>query len=260
MNVITYFGADSALGVTMLAQSVANVLAENKHKVLLILASSNPLFDYFDPKMKFTRSIDELRPSLRSGKITKDDVLNICITHKNLTILPPIKDLTLIRYYKENDLERIINSINNCFEYVIIDGGSNIQYPLSISSLLCAKKLYVVISQQEKTLNRFKLLSETVLKPLDLEYEVIVNKYNEDSRTYNIKHIQSITKQEDIITIPYCENGWEAEFNKETLIKYPKYRESIRSSVQDIVSTYKVNKTSTSKLFLESWLNDEYGS
>ena len=46
-KIISFFGADYSVGTTMTAQSTAEILAENRKKVLLILASSNPLMDYF---------------------------------------------------------------------------------------------------------------------------------------------------------------------------------------------------------------------
>ena len=96
-KIISFFGADYSVGTTMTAQSTAEILAENRKKVLLILASSNPLMDYFKTGDIINRSIDELRPSLRAENLTKEEVMNICYRTKNLTVLPPIKDLTLKR-------------------------------------------------------------------------------------------------------------------------------------------------------------------
>ena len=103
----------------------------------------------------------ELRPSLRAENLTKEEVMNICYRTKNLTVLPPVKDLTLIRFFRETDLETIINLVIDNFNFIVIDGGYNIQHPLNISALMCCNKLFVVITQQEKSLNRYRLLKET---------------------------------------------------------------------------------------------------
>ncbi|MEG0292270.1 MAG: hypothetical protein RR495_03800 [Anaerovoracaceae bacterium] len=257
-KVITYFGADSSVGTTMIAQTTAVALSEIKKRVLLIFASSNPLMDYIEIKAYSDRSIDELRPSLRSGQLSKEEILNVCLNQKSLTILPPIKDMTLIRYYKENDLNKIIELVSDDFDYIIIDGGTNIQYPLGISALLCSDKRYIVITQQEKTINRYKLLAETVLKPLNLSYNIILNKFDSNSISYSYKNVQSITGKQNILQIQYCENGWEAELNRETLVKYPKYKDCIKDMVKDIDVDYTVIEKSKSKLFLESWIANEY--
>lgn len=233
-KIISFLGADYSVGTTMTAQSTAEILAENRKKVLLILASSNPLMDYFKTGDIINRSIDELRPSLRAENLTKEEVMNICYRTKNLTVLPPVKDLTLIRFFRETDLETIINLVIDNFDFIVIDGGCNIQHPLNISALMCCNKLFVVITQQEKSLNRYRLLKETVLNPLNLNHSIIVNKFTETSPYYSKKNLFQVTGIREIFMIKNCDNSWEAEIQKETLLKYPKYKEGIKSMVRDI--------------------------
>lgn len=256
-KIVTFFGASAGVGTTMLSLDIALQLAERRKKVMYVFASSNPSTDFLDNSKFANRSLDELRPSLRAGNITKEEILNVCYKKDKLYILPPIKDMTLIRTFTENDLKNIFDLIKDDFDNIIVDAGSNIQYPLGISALLTNDQLFVVLTQQEKVINRYVLLKETILKPLQLKHSIIVNMYNRISPSYTIENIKAMTKADSIFPVQAVEQGWEAEILRETLIKYPKYKDGIKPMVNEIVAEYNVIGKSKTLAFLENWRASE---
>ena len=241
-EVITFFGADSSVGTTMLAQSVAEKLSE-KGKTLFIMASSRPAMDFYKAGGDYVRSIDELRPMLRSGNISIRDILGICYKTGKIYILPPPTDIIRVRQFFESDLRTILDLAKIEFDYIVIDGGCDLQYPLGVSSLTLASKVFIVIKQSEKSLRGFKFLSETFLNPLCIVYDVVLNQYDETFMYYRLEKIKRLLKDLRIFTVCNIERGEEAELRMETLMRFSLFREQIRillidSGIIRLPSTY----------------------
>lgn len=237
---VTFFGAGSGVGTTMIAQSVAEALAFNGVRVMFILASSSPFWDYCKQNGRNDNTIDSLRAKLHSDDVDKSDIMDICYKKDGFCILPPISNLTMIKYYKEDDIDRICELINEDFDYIIIDGGSNIQYPLGISALNSGEKVYIVVKQTEKSLNRFKLLAESVLNSMAKNYSIIVNDFIPESPYYSLRILEGLFKRK-VHSIPYMKNGSDAELRRETLMILPRYRNGIIEFLkeEDFLDEYK---------------------
>lgn len=226
-EVITFFGADSSVGTTMLAQSVAEKLSE-EGKTLFIMASSSPIIDFLNVKGQPLRSLDELRPLLRAGSISVKDVMGICYRRGDLYILPPPLDTIRVRYFVESDLKTILDLAKIEFDHVVIDAGCDLQYPLGASALISANKVFIVMKQAEKSLRRFRLLSESFLNPLSVDYDVVINQYDETSVYYRLDKLKKILKNLRLFTICRIKRGEEAELRMETLMRFSLFREQIK--------------------------------
>lgn len=228
-----FFGGDNQVGTTMLAQSVAELVGKKGEKTLLILASGQYGTDYISNKVNF--SLDDIRSNLASNNLLSGDVRDIVMEYNGISVLPGIKNISTIKYYSEEDIDKIVNSIENDYDQIIIDGGCNVQYGLNISSLKYGKNRYYVVTQQEKCLRRFENICNTILKPLEYSGKLVINKYMNNMGFYNKKQIETKLSFNESIILGYVEYGWVAEQDKSTLLKYPKFHEGINNIVNDIL-------------------------
>ncbi|MEF9921722.1 MAG: hypothetical protein RR313_07025 [Anaerovoracaceae bacterium] len=232
-KIITFFGGDSQVGTTMIAQSVAEIIAKGGNRVALIMASSEYGLDYIDQNQDL--SLDDLKTNITNNHLTVEDVKGIMFEHNDISIVPGIKNITTLKYYGEDDIEIMIKPLEKNYDFIIIDAGNNVQYGLSMSALKHSEKRYYVITQQEKSVRRFKNLQQSILGPLNWNGQIIINKYNGNMAFYSPKQIEEIFKTKKAFTISYIEYGWQAESDRSTLLKYPKFAEGIKQIVNDIL-------------------------
>ncbi|MEG0156205.1 MAG: hypothetical protein RR626_03545 [Anaerovoracaceae bacterium] len=233
-RVITIVGATAEVGTTMIAQSIAEELSK-ENKVLFIMASSNTGLDYLNYDGKAVGSLDDLRTAIEEKALRKREVEGILITDKGMQVLPPIKDLIKARYYNATTLEDIHVCIGADYDYLVIDGGGNVQMPLCVASLCVTDmELYVVVTQQEKMIKRYREFKENVMIPLELQGKVIVNRYLSSPAFPGLKQLEGRLQEKNLFPVGYSEYGWQAELDKESLMKYPKYREGIKAITEEI--------------------------
>lgn len=232
-KIITFFGGDTQVGTTMIAQSVAEILA-NKYdkKVLLILASSNIGIDYMNKETD--KNFDDIRLNLFENTLTKAEVQDTICTYGKIDFIPPITDTTTIKYYSINTINTIRNLMEDDYELFIVDGGSNLNNPLSISSLKDADERYYVVTQSYKCLNRYLYINRKILSPLNYTGDVIVNRYVNQSFAYNIKDILNILEKEEVLSIAMSNDGNLAEATNDTLISDNVFLRDINKLVDKI--------------------------
>ncbi|NLY81973.1 MAG: AAA family ATPase [Clostridiales bacterium] len=231
-KVITCFGADFGVGTTMIAQSVSEKLSKEGKKVLLMLCSGNYGNDYVVTDEE--SSLDDIKANLVSGNLVKEDIEGIMIRTSGLDIIPGIRDITRIKYYVEDDLQKIISIVRNDYDYIVIDGGCNINYGIGISSLLIADRIYFIITQQEKSIRRFINQYYSVLYPMKIQGRLISNKYLAEHGNQGIVEIEAFIGKKPAITVEYVKEGWIAEIRKNTLLSDSKFRTGIEDIVSDI--------------------------
>ena len=215
-QIIGFFGGDSQTGTTMIAWSFAERLSEKGEKVLFIMGSGND--DHAILKYEGGHSMDELKPALRSGNVEKEDFLQCLEKKKQLWILPGVKNSLAAEQYLENTFDILLEHVQGEFDYVIIDGGSDVRQGLMISALHACTCRYFVVTQQAKGLYRFLRCRERLLMPLGLNGSLILNKYRKDPALFLKKDICKMTAQEEILTIPYVAEGWQVEMEKKNLL------------------------------------------
>jgi len=235
-NIISFFGGDTQVGTTMVSQSVATCLSKNKKKVLLMLCSGN----YGDDYLNFSadHSLDDIKVNLSSNNICKEDVDGILINQGDIKVLPGVKDITRVKYYKEDDVGKITSVIKGDYDYIIIDAGSNVNYGINISSLLESDKVYFIVTQQEKSIRRFINTYYKVLYPLNIMGKVINNKYKEEYGNNSLLELEEVIGRGDFININYTSDSWIAEIKHSTLLNDGKYKSGIMEIIGDITGDY----------------------
>lgn len=232
-KIVTFFGGDSQVGVTMIAQSVSEVIGKANKSVLLILANSTFGNDFIKDNIEF--SIDDIKTHINSNSLTEEDIENITVIYNGISILPGIKNIINLKFYGDDDLQQIVNLMRHRYDVIIIDGGCNVQYGLNISSLKYAESRYYIISQREKSIRRFNNVNEKILKPLGYKGKIIINSYLGNVGTYGKKEIEEILDEKVWFTVPAVDYGWMSEENKTTLLKNNKFADAINFIVKDII-------------------------
>jgi MinD-like ATPase involved in chromosome partitioning or flagellar assembly len=236
-EIISFFGGDTQVGTTMISQSVASSLGKKKKRVLLMLCSGNYGNDYLDNNTDY--SIDDIKANLLSNNICKEDIDGILVRQDEYKILPGVKDITRVKYYREDDVGKITSVIKNDYDYIIIDAGSNVNYGINISALLEADKIFFIITQNEKTIKRFINTYYKVLNPLRIKGKIINNKYR-DEFGGNIFELKEILGKGNFINVNYSEEGFYAEIKHTTLLNDNKFRNGINEIIRDITGEVKV--------------------
>ena len=233
-KVITFFGAESKVGTTMLAQSVAEELAARKKSCLLIFASSE-MYDNYLKEDNSIVSLDNLS-DINPENLKLQDVKKVITKANGLEYIKGSNKPLKIRYFSEKLIPKIVKLAP--YDYIVVDGGHNYHFPLPVSSLLAATDMYYVLTQNAKAVNRFKdtislILNAPALKTV-AEKTIIVNKHSKEG-VYTPEMISEITGLA-YLAVPRVPNAKTCEINQHTLNRMSKpYKTSIASMVDNIV-------------------------
>lgn len=235
-EIITFFGGDSKVGTTMIMQSFSEELEKRGEKVLMIFASSEAYDEFLEDRMELT--IDSLR---ENEEINKADVEKIIYKKDNLSYIRGCDKFLKIRYFNVSLLEKVVEICSQDFDYIVIDGGHNYQYPLPISSLKVATKRYFVLTGNSKTISRFDWMYKNILHAKKVmaisdRDEIILNFTEKEDKTYSKEMLEKIYKRK-VSTIPKVFNGHFSEDKRETLLKMPnssRFREGINNLINGI--------------------------
>ena len=230
-KVIVFFGGDSQVGTTMIAQSFAELLSQRGHRVLFILGSGK----YGDSfiKMGLPHSIDDLKAGIRSGKIEKEELMQSLEMKKNLLILPGVRNPLMAKHFPENTYQILLESAKEEFDYIVIDGGSEFQLGITISALNYSDERFFLTTQQAKSLYRYALYRKQIFEPLNLKSRLIINKYLRDPALFLKSDILKFCGVSEAKVVPYIEYGWQAEMEGVSLMQHKGFYKAIEKLVEE---------------------------
>lgn len=223
-NVITFFGADNKVGTTMIAHSVAEMMAMHTDlSIGLLCLNNNPSREYL--KSNINTGIDNIKIKLFNNVLNADELVQVCVKENDaLYILPGVDYSPDARLFMPEHITRLINMASKKFDIVLIDAGSNIDSGLAIASLKLAKARYLIITQQEVVRKNFKRIENQVLQSLGLDikkFMLIVNKYIGSDFMYNSQQLSNMYGAILATVIPHADFfGWKAEIEEQTLLHY----------------------------------------
>lgn len=246
---IGFIGGDSQVGTTMTAQAVAEVLAAEGARVLFVLASGKTGNDYISNRDN--RSIDDIKANLINGHIDGYELGQVLTKEKELWVLPGIRDVISASYYTERVTEPLCRAAED-FDFVIFDCGDDLKQGLTISGVNICDERYVVLTQQEKTLRRFAYMKEYILDPLNLKGKLLINKHKANVSLLTGGEIGRMFSMEVCGKIPYIEYGWQAEIERNTLLKDAKYSRAIYNIADVITGKTRESKSWLKNLILKS--------
>lgn len=230
-KVVTFFGADSKVGTTMIAQSCAEWIADHTDlRIGLLFLNGSSGEDYL-PFSEGTIGLEELKIKLMNNILTPEELLQTFYRQRNLYVLQGAKNMIELRYYHPAHIERLLTLARSVLDVIIIDCGSDIQLGMTIGSLNATKCRYLVTTQQENAHRRFKNV-EQILKLLqftDDDFFLVVNKYLSHNSIYSGSQLAKMYQKQLAVTVPNLDQiGWQAEIDQKTLLQSSdEYRQQI---------------------------------
>lgn len=239
-NVIVFFGADSKVGTTMIAQSVAEQISENENiRVLFAILDGTPGMDYIQNADKQI-SIDDMRAKVINNMLSKTELMDICLKQNNLYVLQGTQSYIYRRYYHPEHVEAFLKQLSEAFDIVIVDAGSNVELGMTIGALTASCYRFLVCTQQSNCLRNFNRLDIQILSKLKIkEFFLIVNKYIENDQLPNGYKLADLYDAPFICTVPYSEYGLQAEIEQFTIqqLKDDEYKNAI-GKIVDLIGAF----------------------
>ena len=222
-NVILFYGCDSQVGTTMTALSAAELLAEKGKNVLYISAGSIPgiAFSTAEPA--------GAAADLWDSTEDEDEIMQLMAKHCGVDILQGVRSWMNGGNYLKGVLSEMCRTCSRIWDYVIVDGGSSGEASMGQDALDFAGMIFLVLTQQEKSLHRWKMRREWVENRMQAKPYFVVNKFVSNRTFYKESQLQKLLSCEEdrLSTIPYLPYGWQAELEKCTLMKYRTFRKAV---------------------------------
>lgn len=227
-RIMSFFGADSKVGVTMTCQAMLDYLAQSQpgvKKILLHLNHKQSL-DYIKTK---DSSIDDLKHLITANLLTEQDLLrNTIEVEENAYILGGCRSIVGAKSYHPQEIQRLIDFCEKNFDWILIDAGCSPENGLSLGALLYSEECYLITTQQVSAFHNYLRICD-ILDPLGVYFHgLMLNKFipgflpaeNELSQRYNM---------EILSTLPYeLQEEWQSELENESLYHRSKgYRKNL---------------------------------
>ncbi len=257
-NVFTFYGADSKVGTTMVAQSVAEFIAENTELKVLTIFLSGKSSDYY-VNVTNPPTLDILKTKLFSEILSDTEVMHNCVKVKdNLYMLFGISMFLERRQYEPKHIETLFKIIKSNFDCVIVDAGSYVELGCTLGAIHETNHRYLVTNTSLNTLNDYTDLRQQVLNRLKVDSaKLVINKYGENE-VYSGDELSKLYCSEFLCNIPLIENSLACEYEKKTLLSFEdkEYNTAIEIIINDILGylNVKYERTYVEKKSLFSFL------
>lgn len=259
-NIITFFGTDSKVGTTSIAQNLALYLSNNlKDKYIMYLClNGQDGLDYSINAQKIKESsISNIKSNLKINILTLATVFDYCCKiNDNLYLLRGESDIKETVYYNQNEINRLIELCKENFHFVIIDAGNinNLHLRMTYSALINSDNKILITDQTPKSNDLFIKAKLNILEPLEIkDFKCVVNKYIKDNIMQKKDKLIEQYKLPIISTIPYIDDYYHIanEQNIEQFMKDKYYKKSIQELAEYITKKQgiKINDNTHKKTF-----------
>lgn len=178
-NLFCFHGIDHKVGVTMTAQSVAELIASanDNINVLLISLNGRKSCEYVREEV---RNIDDYKLQIDSKMLLSKEFIRDCKYKSNLYFLAGLENEHEERYYFPDSAKYLLESIEGDFDIIIGDTGSELDNGLALGGMAVAKKNYLITTQLESNLDRYTKRAPWFEKA-EINFEsIIINKFCEE--------------------------------------------------------------------------------
>jgi len=228
-KLFSFHGMDHKVGVTMIAQSVAELIANERKdlKILLITLNGRKNAGYVKENIE---TIDNYRMQIDSKIIISKDFLGGTKRYENLHMLAGLIKESEERYYFPDSAAYLLEAVEDQFDIIISDTGSEIDNGLAVGGLLLSNNNYLILTQLESSLRRFEEQGERFSKANIIFEKYIVNKF-EEKDPYTLQYIEKRLKLEKdmLMKVKNVDYGKQAEMEYRSLIEFrdDKYKSDI---------------------------------
>ena len=229
MTSIGFFAGSASSGSTMLAVSTSKLLADMGKRVLHIFSGISSLYSYVEKNN--AGSLDDIKSSLVGRSLTEEEIKATAKTVGGIELIASNKSFLMANTFPVDSFEQILNS-SRCFDYVIVDAGSDFRTALTISALCYCNKRIVSITQEPNSISNFKELDNDILSNFG-DFDLVIYKYLRDKSLYSKDDIAYLLKRDISCVIPYSQFGSYAQIERKTLIGEKRYRRAVESFIRD---------------------------
>ena len=229
MTSIGFFAGSASSGSTMLAVSTSKLLADMGKRVLHIFSGISSLYSYVEKNN--AGSLDDIKSSLVGRSLTEEEIKATAKTVGGIEQIASNKSILMSNTFHVDSFEQILNS-SRCFDYVIVDAGSDFRTALTISALCYCNKRIVSITQEPNSISNFKELDNDILSNFG-DFDLVINKYLRDKSLYSKDDIAYLLKRDISCVIPYSQFGSYAQIERKTLIGEKRYRRAVECLIKE---------------------------
>ncbi len=150
---IAFFGADSKVGTTQVAQSFARAVARNNpdDKVLFLILTGQDDGTYIS-RPKEMKGLDEVYEDLKNGTFTKEKLAKACFSERNFNCFGGVK--SFMRFTRKSFtpilLEGILRAADG-FDHIIADCGNDIEFGMAVYAMSQKTDLNFFVGTLNKT-------------------------------------------------------------------------------------------------------------
>jgi Flp pilus assembly CpaE family ATPase len=221
-NVFTFFGADSKVGVTSIAQLTASYIAKrNKDKsVLLIFLDGQTGFDWVEDKRNNSTCLADIQVALKNNFLDNKSLKDNCLRMQpNLYLLKGEIRIDENVCYNEHEINSLINICKEAFDFIVIDAGNtmNLSLRMTYSALInSASNNMLVTDQLPKSYEMYKKGKLQVMDDLKIDKfsVLILNKYMQNNSVYKREEIVSNYDIPVLTALPYLDYYYQAAADK----------------------------------------------
>ncbi|GMQ57122.1 hypothetical protein AN1V17_15170 [Vallitalea sediminicola] len=256
-NIITFYGSDSKVGTTQIAQSVAEKIIDKSYaKVCLIFLDGEAGTDYTD--INFRNNIDTIKIKLISALATVDEIFDIAEKVKdNLYIIEGTKSILYRKEYQPENISYLLNILSLACDLVVVDAGSCIDRAMPITALTSTNHRYLVTTQQANSLRRY-MQKKPILERLSLnDFQVIVNKHIADGSLLTTYDLAKEYGHPFLAKIEFSKYALQAENDRKVLIHYndKEVNRDFDRLAESIIEQLNLSKKKTPKK--KKWFNKQ---
>jgi len=232
-STVCFFGSGPGAGTSMVSQSVAQVLSDitGKSTGFLSLNGSEGT-TYFNIDLD-SHGLSEIKERLINNILSPEELKSSCIKSSSLYFLPGEKEISKVRHYHPDHIEKLVDLCSKTFNVTIINGGSTIT-GMSIGALNSSKLKFLVTTQSDKHFRNFSKLLDQIFVNLGIspdDFSLVVNKYIDYGEIETEINLAKKYGMQLASVIPLLEYipSLEAEKKRKTLLGYDRvYSNSIK--------------------------------
>jgi len=225
-NIICFFGAGPGAGTSMVSLSVAQVMSEISSKKTCLLNLDGCYGDDYVDSASDGFGLAQIKERLINNILSEEELKNSCIKSSYLYFLPGEKEISKVRHYHPEHIEKLTKLASKTFDITIINAGSSIT-GMSIGALNSSDIKLLVSTQSLKYFTNFTNLMMQVFSNLGISFQdflLVVNKYIEyDGLENEIVLAKKYGMQlASVIALLEYIPALEAEIKKKTLLSFNK--------------------------------------
>lgn len=247
-RVISFFGTHSGAGVSTTVFNVAHVIAKQvENRVLVLSLNAWDPADYF-----FTYQgsyLNDLKTDLKMKSLNAESLMEAVYEYNGFYHLAGNRDIKMQRYYTNEEIEHLISVAKECFDVILIDGGTHFDTANATQAFVSSNLKFIVTTQDDKGYRGyFPHTFQQLLEPAGgkrTDFMLIINQFKPDMSLISEKDLELELEISRIATIPDMDVLGSIAIRQKKLMYETAdhtYRRSIHTIANAIISEAKLKE------------------